>query len=196
VALRDEQSERETLLDRRRTTLTEIDQEILRQSSRREALAAEVAQRRLEKEAYEREAQRHEKAVADARTVLQELDRELERAEKSRDKALGEIQLLEANLNQLQNERRDVAEKVAQSQKSREKAAEENGRLDAERSRLWTEFVGLQEKRNSLTAEIRASEMQARELRAGRDALHAEIEMLKRIVGRADLKHLVSAAAR
>ena len=54
------------------------------------------------------------------------------------------------------------------------------GRLEADRSALWMEFITLQEKRNASIRDASVSEARVWELRQQRDALHSEIEMLKR----------------
>jgi uncharacterized protein YlxW (UPF0749 family) len=74
------------------------------------------------------------------------------------------------------------------AQAVRTKLAHENGRLEADRSTLWVEFVSLQEKRNAANADIAVSEAKVRDLRHQRDALHGEIEMLRRVVGSIEAK--------
>jgi hypothetical protein len=56
------------------------------------------------------------------------------------------------------------------------------------------EFVALQEKRNAVGGEIAVSEMKVRDLRHQRDALHGEIEMLRRVLKSMDAKTEPAAA--
>jgi chromosome segregation ATPase len=98
------------------------------------------------------------------------------------------VRALQGRIGQLQAERRDMDDKIVAAQAARAKVAGENGRLEADRSSLWIEFVALQEKRNAACAEIAMSETKLRDIRHQRDALHGEIEMLRRVLGSMDVK--------
>jgi chromosome segregation ATPase len=105
------------------------------------------------------------------------------------------VRALQGRIGQLQAERRDIEDKIVAAQAARAKVASENGRLEADRSTLWIEFVALQEKRNAANAEIAVSETKLRDIRHQRDALHGEIEMLRRVLGTMDAKSREPAAA-
>jgi chromosome segregation ATPase len=195
IALREEQNERQTTLDRRRARLNELEDEIAKMKTAREALVGEVAQRKLESDSYQRQCQQFGMTLEDSKKMLRESDAKLKEIGEERDRLTGEVRALQGRIGQLQAERRDVEEKIVAAQAARTKMASENGRLEADRSTLWIEFVALQEKRNAANGEIAVSETKLRDLRHQRDALHGEIEMLRRVLGTMGVKAAESAAA-
>jgi chromosome segregation ATPase len=120
--------------------------------------------------------------------MLRDADAKLKEVEEERNRLGGEVRALQGRIAQLQAERRDMDDKIVAAQAARTKIASENGRLEADRSTLWIEFVSLQEKRNAANAEIAISETKLREIRHQRDALHGEMEMLRRVLGSMDAK--------
>lgn len=183
IALREEQNERQTTLERRRGKLQEFEDEIAKMKAARDALVSEVAQRKLESDSYQRQCQQFSVTLEDTRKMLREADARMKDVEGERDRLGGEVRVLQGRIGQFQIERRDIEDKIVAAQAARTKLASENGRLEADRSTLWVEFVALQEKRNAANADIAVSEMKVRDLRHQRDALHGEVEMLRRVVG-------------
>jgi len=95
---------------------------------------------------------------------------------------------LQGRVEQLDRQRQDIETGIAAAQGRRARLLEAKGRLEADRSALWMEFIGLQEKRNASIREASINEARAWELRQQRDALHGEIEMLKRVLVTLDHK--------
>jgi len=188
ISLREEQNERQTTLDRRRARLQELEDEIAKAKAIGEALVGEIAQRKLESASYQRQSQQFATTLEDSKKMLREADAKLKGVEEERNRLGGELRALQGRLAQLQAERRDMDDKIVAAQAARTKIASENGRLEADRSTLWIEFVSLQEKRNAANAEIAISETKLREIRHQRDALHGEMEMLRRVLGSMDAK--------
>jgi chromosome segregation ATPase len=195
IALREEQNERQTTLDRRRARLQELEEEVAKATMAREGLAGEAAQRKLESDSYHRQCQQFGMTLEDSKKMLREADARLKEVGEERDRLAGEARTLQGRIGQLQAERRDIEDKIVAAQAARIKMAGENGRLEADRSTLWIEFVALQEKRNAANAEIAVSEGKLRDLRHQRDALHGEIEMLRRVSGSMETRKGAPAAA-
>jgi chromosome segregation ATPase len=188
IALREEQNERQAALESRRARLSELEEDTIKIKAARDALAGEVAQRKLESDSYQRQAQQYNLAVQDAKKTLREAEDKLREVETERDRCLGEMRVIQGRVGQLEAERRDIDDKIVAAQAARTKVAQENGRLEADRSTLWVEFLALQEKRNAANADVAVSETKVRDLRHQRDALHGEIEMLRRVIGGMEAK--------
>jgi chromosome segregation ATPase len=188
ISLREEQNERQTTLDRRRARLQELEDEIAKAKAIGEALVGEIAQRKLESDSYQRQSQQFATTLEDSKKMLREADTKLKEVDEERNRLGGEVRALQGRIAQLQAERRDMDDKIVAAQAARTKIASENGRLEADRSTLWIEFVSLQEKRNAANAEIAISETKLREIRHQRDALHGEMEMLRRVLGSMEAK--------
>jgi chromosome segregation ATPase len=196
VGLREEQNEHQMTLERRRGRLDEFEDEIIKSKAARDALAAEVAQRKLESESYQRQAQQYRVAGDDAKKLLREAEDRLKEADKERDRVIGETRALQGQIGRLEAERREIEDKAVAAQAGRTKLAQENGRLEADRSTLWVEVLALQEKRNTANSDLGLIEARLRDLRHQRDALHGEIEMLRRVLGSMESKFEAPLSAR
>ena len=181
IGLREEQNEHQTALDRRHARLNELEDEVIKSKAARDALLGEVAQRRLECDSFQRQAQQYKTALDDTKKMLRDAEDKLKEVAKDRDRMHGEMRAVEGRIGQLETQRREIDDKIAFAQAARTKVAQENGRLEADRSTLWVEFLALQEKRNTANADLAIIETKVRDLRHQRDALHGEIEMLRRV---------------
>jgi chromosome segregation ATPase len=179
--LREEEASSAGQMDRLRTRLTRLDEDVERAKATRLGLRGDVAQLERERDLILRHLDSMRVDLRQVEEKRKHAADELELTQSERERLVGEMKVIHGSIAQLERERQRLEDKIVSAQGRRTKLLEGNGRLEAERSGLWIEFVSLQEKRKAVLSEISNGEANVRELRLKRDALHGEIEMLKRV---------------
>jgi chromosome segregation ATPase len=183
AALEEQRAERKADLERLLGRQAELEQTLSEAKASRDGIGLEAASVKAEFNSLLRQVEAARASLRDAEDDTRrqtELAATLERELGARK---GELAALQARIEQLQKTQYELDSHVAAAQGTRTKLVESNGRLEADRSALWVEFIGLQEKRNAAIAEASAAESRLWDLRQQRNALNNEVEMLKRLVG-------------
>lgn len=185
--LQAERAETESELTGLRAHEARLQSEMSDVRAAREATGAEVEQARLELETLRRRTEAARLELQEAEQRSRQEAAELNALERERERMQGEASALQGRIDRLERERIEIENAVAAAQGRRGRLLEAKGRLEADRSALWMEFIALHEKRNASAREAAAAEARLAEFRQQRDALHGEVEMLKRVV--ATLNH-------
>ena len=180
--LQAERGEHESNLKRLREHESKLEHEVSALKASREATNTHLNQMKLESETLSRH-------IGGARAALREAEQKsrsesdaLDALRRERERLDGQAAALQGRVEQLDRQRQDMETGIAVARGRRARLLEAKGRLEADRSALWMEFITLQERRNASTREASTSEARVWELRQQRDALHGEIEMLKRVL--------------
>jgi chromosome segregation ATPase len=180
AAFQAQRAEHECEIARLQERKTELADDVSGLVTSRDAASMQVNQLKLEAETLLRQVEAAHAALREAEHKSRNEGDALDALHRERERLDGQVAALQGRVEQLERTRQDIETGIAAAQGRRARLLEAKGRLEADRSALWMEFITLQEKRNASIRDASVSEARVRELRQQRDALHSEIEMLKR----------------